>query len=88
VSLLEVVACGPLEGQIREPPPPVEIGGEQEWGVEEVLDSMMIRRHLRYLIKWTGREDPSWEPAENVNELRAIDVFHQHYPGKPGPLLE
>jgi len=40
----------------------------------------MYRRRLQYLVK------SDWEPAENVNELEAVTLFHEQYPDKPGPL--
>jgi hypothetical protein len=88
VSLLEPAANDPMPGQQREPPPPVVVDGEDEYHVEEILDSKMVRRRLRYLVKWTGYDQPDWEPAENVNGLAAVDEFHEKYPGKPGPLPE
>jgi hypothetical protein len=42
----------PIPGCHLKPPPPSEIvDGEEEWVVEEVLDSKVINRKLRYLIK-------------------------------------
>ena len=39
-------------------------------------------------MKWTGYDDPTLEPAESVNGLRAIDLYHERYTMKPGPLPE
>ena len=86
VALLEPAAQDPLPGQRQPPPPPVEIDGEQEWFVEEILDSRIHRRQLQYLVKWTGYDEPEWEPAENMNELEAVTRFHEAHPDKPGPL--
>jgi transposase InsO family protein len=92
VSLLEPAADDPYPGQRPNPPPPVEIDGELEWQVDKVLDSRWTgrgrNRKMEYLVKWTGYDQPLWEPAENVNELEAVDRFHERYPGKPGPLPE
>src|SRR5271155_4115666 len=45
----------PIPGRHPPPPPPPEIvAGEEEWIVEEILDSKMVNRRLRYLIKWEG----------------------------------
>ena len=68
--------------------PPVEVDREEEWEVSEVLDSRMFRQRLHYLVHWTGYDDPTWEPADSVDGLRAIDLFHERYPAKPGPLPE
>jgi len=86
ISLLEPAAEDPLPGQQQPVLPPVEIDGEQEWFVDCILNSRMYRRRLQYLVKWTGFDQPDWEPAENVNELEAVTLFHQQYPDKPGPL--
>ena len=86
VSELEPAANDSYPGQITPPPPPVEIDGEEEWEVEEVLDAKIRSRKLQYLIKWTGYEIPDWRDAKDVNGLQAIDIFHRRYLHKPGPL--
>ena len=86
VSLLDPVENDPLLGQHNPPPPPVVVDGEEEWHVEEILDARIRRRRLEYLVKWTGYDQPDWEPATNVNKLQAVDDFHRRYPEKPGPL--
>jgi hypothetical protein len=40
--------------QISIPPLPVEIEGQEEFEVLEILDSRIIRRKLEYLIQWQG----------------------------------
>ena len=64
VRLLEPAASDRFSGQLIPPAPPVEVDGEEEWEVTDVFDSRMFRRRLEYLIKWTGYDDPMWEPAE------------------------
>ena len=86
VSLLDPVAEDPLPGQVAPPPPPVEIHGEEEYTVEEILDSRTRWRRLEYLVKWKGYDETIWEKATNVDELQTIDSFHEQYPDKPGPL--
>jgi len=52
VSLLDPVAEDPLPGQVVASPPPVEVHGEEEYMVEEVLNSRIREKRLEYLIKW------------------------------------
>ncbi|KAH0604569.1 uncharacterized protein H6S33_006946 [Morchella sextelata] len=84
VSLLEPARTQPLPGHIQPPPPPVVVEGEEEFEVQEVLDSRIRHRQLQYLVKWTGYEQPTWEPARNLNaELGSLQCFHSLYPTKP-----
>jgi len=88
VSLLDPADNDPLPGQHNPPPPPVIVDGEEEHYVEEILDARLHRRKLQYLVKFVGDDQTEWKAAEEVNELEAVDVFHQRYPEKPGPLPE
>jgi len=40
-----------VEGQKKIPPPPVEVAGEKEYEVEEILDRQEKRRNTKYLVK-------------------------------------
>ena len=40
-----------VEGQKKIPPPPVEVDGEKEYEVEEILDRQERRGKMRYLVK-------------------------------------
>ena len=44
VSLLEPYKPSIIPGRIQEPPPLVAINDENEWEIEEILDSA-VRRH-------------------------------------------
>jgi len=86
VSLLEPAATDPLPGQHQEPPPPVVVDGEEEYQVEEILDSRRRRGKLQYYVKWSGYDQPDWQPEENMAETEAVERFHELYPRKPGPV--
>ena len=51
--------------------------------VEEILDSKVMNRKLRYLVKWEGFgiEHNSWEPWDQISAPQLISDFHQRYPG-------
>jgi hypothetical protein len=73
----------PITGRHFPPPPPEIIDGEEEWVVEEILDSKMMNRKLRYLVKWKdfGMEHNSWEPWDFVNTPELVADFHRKHPG-------
>ena len=88
VSCLDPVGDDPLVGKQVKPPPLVEVDGEEEYQVSSVEDSRMYRNQLQYLIRWTGYDSLTWEPAKFVDGLQAVEEFYQHYPMKPGPLRD
>jgi Chromo (CHRromatin Organisation MOdifier) domain len=74
----------PIVGRRIIPPPlPEIIDGEEEWVVEEILDSKMMNRKLRYLVKWKdfGVEHNSWEPWDNVHAPELVADFYRTHPG-------
>jgi hypothetical protein len=85
-SLWEPATDDAYPRQNMEPPPLVEIDGEDEYFIEAILDSWIHRRKLQYLIKCISYDEPDWEPAELHSESEAIDTFHKRYPDKLGPL--
>jgi len=86
VLLWDMVVEDPLAGQRVEPPPSVEVDGEEEYQVSSVADSRVYWNQLQYLIRWTGYDSLTLEPAKFVDGLQAVEEFHQWYPVKPGPL--
>ena len=61
-----------VEGQKKIPPPPVEVAGEKEYEVEEILDRQERRGKTKYLVKWKGYmvEENTWEGLENLKNAR------------------
>ena len=76
-----------LPGQLIQPPEPVEVEGEPEYFVERIENLRYNRRKRQheYLIKWTGYDDLSWEPANQFGDVTAAEEFHQQHPEIPDP---
>ena len=84
VVKLSLAPPDPIPGRQTSPPPlPEIVDGEEEWMVEEILDSRMVNRKLCYLVKWEGFgvEHNSWEPWDNVHALELVADFYQRHPG-------
>ena len=44
----------PLLGQVNPPPLPIQVNGEDEWEIKEILACKLIRGTLKYYISWKG----------------------------------
>lgn len=93
ISMLEPATPNTIPLRTQPPPPPVEIDGEEEYEISEILDSKIDRRRrckLQYLVRWLGYEgtdeETSWIPADEVHASDAISDFHNAHPNKPGPI--
>ena len=88
-NLLRLDPNDPLEGQRNDPPGPIVVEDEEEWEVEDILDSRFYGRgkRLQYRVNWKGYDvDLHWYNAdggefEGCQEV--VDDFHQRYPAKP-----
>ncbi|KAF8748095.1 hypothetical protein RHS01_11053 [Rhizoctonia solani] len=79
VGLLSKVHESPSQ-PLPERPPPETIEGEEEYKVEQIIDSKKQRGKWFYLIKWKGYgpEDNSWEPEELLEHSQEeIKRFNQ-----------
>jgi len=86
VSLLKPCRDDPFPSRTKPPPPPVVLGNELEYEVEEILDSRLHYGQLQYLVSWKGYgpTDNKWEPAANLSHAPAlVKAFHRRYPNKP-----
>ena len=86
VSLFKPAAIDPLKGQKRPQPPPIIVDDEQEWEVEEIVDSKIVRRNLKNLVRWVGHDELTWEPANLLKNVPLlVQHFHTQYTAKPKP---
>ena len=95
VSQLEPAFENNIPNWTQPPPPPVEVNGEPEFEISEILDSKVDRQQracqLLYLVRWSGYEgtdkETSWLlTTELGNASELIENFHARYPAKPRPL--
>jgi len=69
-----------VEGQKKIPPPSVEVTGEKEYEVEEILDRQERRGKTKYLVKWKEytAEKNTWEGIENLkNAMEKVEEFEK-----------
>ena len=91
VSLLLPHKESQLPGQHPPEPASIEVEGEEEYEVEEVLD---LRRYgqwkkLQYFVHWKGwgPEHNGWEDVVDLeNAPQIVQKFHSAHPKAPGPL--
>jgi hypothetical protein len=61
-------------------PPPDLVEGEEQYEVEQILDSWWhgCRKKLQYLLRWKGysQSHDSWEPADQVHVEELVDKFY------------
>jgi Chromo (CHRromatin Organisation MOdifier) domain len=69
-----------IEGQCLRPLPPLEIvGGEKRYEIEEVIDSGLRYRKLKYLVRWKGygHEENSWIAEHDLEAPNLIATFYK-----------
>ena len=88
-SLLRRASRDPLPGQQLTPAESVIVNDEEEWQVDDILDSRYSHGRLQYKVNWAGFElDLEWYNTDRGEFDNAADVvadYHQRYPNKPGP---
>ncbi len=86
VSLLEpYVSDG---WRAPESPPPIEVDGEEEYKLEEILQSAYRYNALCYRVEHKGysAEESEWLPAEKlVHAQDMVGEFHSQHPNQPKP---
>jgi hypothetical protein len=77
----------PLPRQKNEPSLLIQVNGDEEWEVDEILASKLVQKSLQYRVSWKGyNPNPNWYPAWNfVGCPQKLREFHDNYPNQPGP---
>lgn len=86
VSLLRPAHVG-YPSQTQKCPPPIEPDSQDSeiYEVEAILDSRIRRKRVQFLVRWTGYNQTTWEPYENLDGCKElIFEFFQAYPDAPG----
>ncbi|ESK83986.1 hypothetical protein Moror_7489, partial [Moniliophthora roreri MCA 2997] len=86
VNCLSLWKGNEINSQQAPAPEAVEVEGEEQHLVEEVLDSQIYRKKLQYLVRWEGygEEKDSWEPVENLDHGKTkVRQFHKKNPNAP-----
>jgi hypothetical protein len=91
--MLELCVPNTIPDRIQPPPPPVDVEGDLEYEISEILDSKIDRRRrckVQYYIRWLGYEgtddEYQWIPADELDHAsELVEQFHQAYPDKPRP---
>ncbi|KAG5351129.1 hypothetical protein C0989_007812 [Termitomyces sp. Mn162] len=62
----------------KAPPPSILVNDEEEYKVEEILDSRIFWRELQFKVKWKeyGIKDISWEPQANCTKGNSRHLSH------------
>jgi len=86
ISLLEPYHRNEIPGRRSPTPPPLLDLGPNEYEIESVIASQLVRGQVLYLCHWKGysADDRTWEPYENLMN-GAEDVvknFHIKNPGQ------
>jgi hypothetical protein len=83
-KLLRPVASDPFPSQLQDDaqPEPVEIDGEHEYSIDNIVDVRIRKGRGRggplkreFLVRWTGYAEPTWEPWEVVQDTQALDIY-------------
>lgn len=60
---------------------------DEEYEVQEILDSRMVNNSVSYKVKWAGypQDDEFYDAAIFTGARELIEAFHRKYPRKPRP---
>jgi len=74
-----------LGRKLQTSPLPIVVDREEEWEVEEILNSHWHRRRFQFLVKWKGfsREHNFWEIASDVKAPDLVTEYYRKHPATP-----
>ena len=84
VDRLRLASSDPLPSQAQDDyqPLPLQVDGEDEWAVEEILSEQRKRRgrgwKLYFEVKWKGYHRTTLEPAEALGDTAALDRWEAY----------
>ena len=83
-----VVATESYTNRSADPPPPDVIDGIKYYEVSKIVWSKIDNRcrcPLRYLVRWTGYEEPTWSAATDLTGCaELVEEFHEEHPDNVG----
>ncbi|EFQ91147.1 hypothetical protein P3342_001712 [Pyrenophora teres f. teres] len=97
VDRLRLASSDPLPSQAQDDyqPLPLQVDGEDEWAVEEILSEQRKRRGRRWKlyfeVKWKGYHRTTLELAEALGDTAALDrweAYTRDFRDEEGRLLE
>jgi hypothetical protein len=80
-QLLRLASYDPLPSQVQDDtqPLPQLVGDEDEYEIEKILDEKTVRGRggprKKFLVKWTGYAQPTWEPKDAFKDTAALDAW-------------
>ena len=85
ISQLEPASPSSIEGRYNLPPPPIEVEGDIEYKIAQVLDSKLdcqCKSPLLYYVQWVGYEGTDdeflWLGADELNYAsELVQEFHE-----------
>jgi len=77
----------PLPGQVQDKPLPINITGDDEWELEQVLACRKQRSNLSYRVTWLNHDvDLDWYDASDLKYApHKLKDFHLSHPEQAGP---
>ena len=88
VVKLDLSPPDPIHGRERPPTPQPEIiDGQEEWEVQQIVDSRWYRRKLQFKVwyKNTLRTEAEWTASGDVeNASNLVAKFYEEHPNAPG----